>query len=69
VKAGIANRPEDYRWSSIHVYYTGKEHPEKLTDLDLILAMMAQKCKKAIQELRVFTQLFNEDKCLDDNVG
>jgi len=66
VKAGMAQKPEEYRWSSIHAYYGNREYPYGLTEPGFILGVINQDKEKAIKAFKEFIQQENDDKCLED---
>jgi len=65
VKANISSQAEDYRWSSIHAYYGGKEYPTGLTETGLILGIFHQDKNHAILGLRKYMKADNDDRCID----
>ncbi|HQA49547.1 MAG TPA: transposase [Syntrophomonadaceae bacterium] len=66
VKAGIEKKPEDYRWSSCQVYYGGKEYPQHLTKVDLVLGMFSDDAETSKKLFREFMEQDNSDNCLED---
>lgn len=66
VKAGLANKPEDYRWSSIHVYYGKNEYINGLTNAGYILDIFAGEPTEAIRRFRDHMRTETNDTCLDD---
>ncbi len=42
VKAKMVQEPEEYRWSSIHVYYGGREYPNGLSEPSFALGIINQ---------------------------
>ncbi len=68
VKAKMVSAVEDYRWSSIHSYYGGRENPDKLTTPEFILGMIHEKSAEAIKRFKEYMQMENEDQCLDDQI-
>jgi putative transposase len=68
MKAGLVREPEAYRWSSIHAYTSGKDHPKGLTEIEFILGMFNSSRIKAIQAFREYMKQENEDICLDEEV-
>ncbi len=68
VKAGMVAEPEEYKWSSMLAYYSGREYPVKLTNTDYILEIIHLERSKAIEGLRNFMRQENDDKCLDDEI-
>jgi putative transposase len=65
VKAGIAQDPEKYQWSSIHAYYGYEDNLCGLTKTDFILGILDPNPKKAIQAFREFMSQENDDECLE----
>ncbi|CFX11852.1 Transposase IS200-like [Syntrophomonas zehnderi OL-4] len=68
VKAEMVGKPEEYKWSSMLAYYSGREYPVKLTDTDFILGIIHSERSKAIAGLREFMSRKNDDKCLDEEI-
>jgi len=68
VMAGLAQKPEDYRWSSCRVYYGQKEYPEGLTDTGFILSLFASNEFEAVASFKQHMQVEAPDTCLDDTV-
>ncbi|MEN6349606.1 MAG: transposase [Syntrophomonas sp.] len=68
IKAKMVIVAEEYRWSSIHAYYGGREYPAGLTGPEFILGMIHEKRTEAIKIFREFMQQENEDQCLDDQI-
>lgn len=68
VKAGIVNKPEEYRWSSIHAYYGENEYINGLTNSGLILSIFAGEQTEAIQKFRKHMKVETKDNCLDDEI-
>lgn len=69
VKAGMVQKPEEYRWSSIHAYYGNREYPNSLSETSFVLGIMNQDREKAQQSFREFMKQENDDKCLEDEVN
>jgi len=65
VKAGIVQRPEDYKWSSIHSYYGEREYPLGFTEPGMVLSKFHEQPEKAMAEFREFMVEDNADKCLE----
>jgi len=65
VKAGMVSKPEDYRWSSINVYYGKHQYPAGLTDTSFILGIVAPEPAQAIRRFREFMNMENQDTCLE----
>lgn len=67
VKAGIAKKAADWRWSSCRGYYGYEVYPEGLLDSTLILEMFSEDSKIAIGKFVEFNEAECEEECLDDN--
>lgn len=65
VKAGMVQKPEDYRWSSIHDYYGTRSSLYGLIEPGFVLGIIDQNIERARQEFREFMKQENEDKCLE----
>ncbi|MEG6520445.1 transposase, partial [Desulfotomaculum sp. 1211_IL3151] len=65
VKAGMVKRAQEYCWSSCKDYYDGKGLLG-ITNTGLILGIFSEKEEQAIKALQQFTEVENEDKCLED---
>lgn len=63
VQANLVNKPEAYRWSSIHAYYGNKDYPDSLTETDFVLETIHSRREEAI---RVFAEFMKQD---DKNEG
>jgi len=68
VKVGMIQKPEEYRWSSIHAYYGISEYPNGLSEPTFVLSVLNQDGEKARQSFEEFMKQENEDKCLEDEV-
>lgn len=66
VKAGMAQNPEEYQWSSIHAYYGTREYPYGLSEPGFVLSIINQDRERAIEAIREFMKQENEDNCLED---
>lgn len=66
VKARVANKPEDYRWSSIHAYYGENEYLNGLTNAGYILGIFSEVRPKAIRRFHEHMGKEANDTCLDD---
>ena len=64
VKAGMVNKPDDWRWSSCQGYYGNDCYPPCLLDSDLILGIFSEDRSRFIE----YNETGNEDKFLDDVV-
>jgi hypothetical protein len=67
VKASLVSKPEEYEWSSCAAYYNADRNIGTFPDTELILSIVQEEKKEAIEELRKFTEEDNEDRCLDCN--
>ncbi|HBV88678.1 MAG TPA: transposase [Desulfosporosinus sp.] len=65
VKASIISKPEEYKWSSCTPYYNADRNTATFPDTSLILSIVHNDKKKAIEGLKKFTEEGNEDHCLD----
>ncbi len=63
VKAGIVNKVSDFRWSSFDEYI----NKSIIIDTDYMFDMFSQDRKEAIKLFTVYTNMQNDDQCLDDN--
>lgn len=68
VKAKIVRAADDYRWSSIHAYYGGRECPVELTEPEFILKIIHENRTEAIKRFREYMKQENDDDCLDDQI-
>ncbi len=68
IKAGIVNKPEDWKWSSCQGYYNQSAYPSFLLDGDFILNIFSKDNKAAVEEFSKFNELVNEDTCLDEKI-
>jgi len=69
VKAGLVEKPEQYRWSSYASYlFPHKPEANKL-ETEFILSIMANDQKKAIQEFKRFSMENDESEFLDLEEG
>ena len=68
VRAGIVNKPEEWKWSSCQGYYNQSAYPSLLLDSDFILKMFAEDNKAAVEEFSRFNELMTEDTCLDEKI-
>lgn len=69
VKAGIAKRPEQYKWSSYNLYLYPQKPEAKAMDTELIFSIMANDQKTAIQEFQKFSMEQDENVFLDIKEG
>jgi putative transposase len=65
VKAGMVNRPEQYKWSSYITYYSGKEYIPGLIHATFILGLFSEDKKIAMEKFRQFSKRENTDSCLE----
>lgn len=65
VKASITSKPEEYEWSSCAAYYKADRNTATFPDANLILSIVHNEKKEAIEGLQKFTEEGNEDHCLD----
>lgn len=65
IKASIVSKAEEYEWSSCSAYYKADQDITTFLDTTLILDIIHNEKKKAVEELRIFTEEDNEDRCLD----
>lgn len=65
LKAGMVEKPENYKWSSCKSYY-GDTAYDNLTDTEFVLGLFGEVKEKAIQEFNGFMEQSNDDKCLDE---
>ena len=61
VKAGIVEKPEDYRWSSYNVYVGKTVNSHKLLDTGKILASFSNQKNKAVVEYIRFMEGYGEE--------
>jgi putative transposase len=67
VKAGIAGKAADWKWSSCREYYGYEVYPVGLLDSTLILGMFSEDRKIAIKKFVEFNEAECKVECLDDN--
>ncbi len=63
LRAGIAESPDAYRWSSHHAY-TGKQNPLGLVDVDTVLNMFSKQKPRSRRRYRAF---MDDIETLDKN--
>lgn len=68
IKAAMVQKPEDYKWSSIHAYYGVKEYQTGLIDSSFALSIIDKDRERAMHLFEEFMMIENEDKCLEDEV-
>lgn len=66
VKAKIVDKSDQYRWSNNFTYCGGKEYPQGLTKIEVILKLLSEDKKAAIEKFHEFMEQENNDKCLED---
>jgi hypothetical protein len=69
VKAGIAKKAEQYKWSSYSSYLYPHKPEGKVVDTEFILSIMANDQKTAIQEFQKFSMEQDESEFLDVEEG
>lgn len=65
VKAGIVEKPEQYRWSSYHEYLLEPNPKDNRVETAFILSIMASDVKAAIEEFKAFSLVQEESRFLD----
>ncbi|MCL5024720.1 MAG: hypothetical protein M1497_15400 [Nitrospirae bacterium] len=55
VRAGIAQKPEDYRWASYR-FYRDKSNKDKLVDVEDTLSRFSERRAAAVEEYRAFVE-------------
>lgn len=65
VKAAIVRNPEEYRWSSCASYYKSDGQTMDCLDTKLILNVLSEQEKEAIERFKKYMEEANEDRCLD----
>lgn len=65
VKAGIAEKPGQYKWSSYNSYLNPHKSETKMVDTEFILSLMADDQEKAIREFKLFSIEKDESEFLD----
>jgi hypothetical protein len=66
VKAGMVQKPEEHKWSSINAYYGNRQDPNRISETSFILSLLNQDPGKARQTFQEFMKQDNEDQCLED---
>ncbi|WP_453993335.1 REP-associated tyrosine transposase [Bacillus nitroreducens] len=64
VKAGMVNRPDEWKWSSCGGYYGQGIYPKGLLDDQFLLKMFEPDLKLAQKQFRDFNETPNNDECL-----
>ena len=67
IKAGIAKKAADWKWSSCRGYYGYEVYPAELLDSSLILRMFSEDKEISIKKFVEFNEAEREEECLDDN--
>lgn len=65
VKAGIVEKPRQYKWSSYNSYLNPHKSETKMVDTEFILSLMADDQEKAIRQFKLFSIEKDESKFLD----
>lgn len=65
VKAGIAAKAEDYKWSSYRHYIGLDESREGFVQRSFLLSILSEKEKRAVELFREFTEQTIEDEFVD----
>ncbi|MDD3270691.1 MAG: transposase [Syntrophomonadaceae bacterium] len=65
VKAGLVEKPEQYRWSSYTSYLLPHKLEAKMVETEFILSIFANNQKTAIQEFKRFSSEDDESEFLD----
>lgn len=68
-KAGLVEKPEQYRWSSYTSYLFPHKHQEMIMETEFILSIFANDQKTAIQEFKKFSTENDEGEFLDLEEG
>ena len=69
VKAGLVEKPEQYRWCSYTSYLFPHEPEAKMVDTEFILSMMTNDQQTAIKEFKRFSMENDEREFLDIEEG
>ncbi|MGI5880423.1 MAG: REP-associated tyrosine transposase [Syntrophomonadaceae bacterium] len=69
VKAGLVEKPEQYRWSSFASYLDPNKPEAKMVETEFILSIFANDQKTAIQEFKRFSIENDESEFLDVEEG
>ncbi|MCA0150424.1 transposase [Rossellomorea vietnamensis] len=65
IKAGIASRPQEWKWSSCQGYYGMTVYPPNLLDPHFLFSMFSPHLSIAQTEFKEFNERNNDDQCLD----
>ncbi|MDQ0233157.1 REP-associated tyrosine transposase [Metabacillus malikii] len=68
VKAGITEKPVDWRWSSCLGYYGRRVYPAKLLDKQKLFNLFSHDNVVAMQLFKEFNEKENDDECLEDHI-
>lgn len=66
VKAGIVNKPADWRWSSCGAYYGLVSYPRGLLNREKALTILAEDPAIALEKFKEYNEMNAEDECLDE---
>ncbi|WP_247747097.1 transposase [Alkalihalobacillus sp. BA299] len=66
VKAGIIDRPDEWKWSSCLEYYGQNNYPVGLLDIDFILKRFSDDLTVAKVRFKEFNERKNKDACLEE---
>lgn len=69
IKAKIAKKPEQYKWSSYNIYLYPQKPEVKAIDTEFVLSIMANDQKTAILEFQKFSMEQDENVFLDVKEG
>jgi putative transposase len=69
VKAGIVERPEQYKWSSYNRYLQPHNHEDKMVDTEFVLSIMDNDMQTAIEEFEKFSTEQDENSFLETKEG
>lgn len=65
VKAGIAIKASEWKWSSCEGYYGKELNHSGLLDSGFILGMFSEDKEKAVEKFKEFNEIQSEQKCLE----
>ncbi|WP_254124805.1 transposase [Neobacillus sp. 114] len=67
VKAGIVDRPNEWKWSSCREYYAFKPHDKRnLLDANFILGKISPDQTFAMEKFKEYNGKINNDECLEE---
>ncbi|HHW30197.1 MAG TPA: transposase, partial [Clostridiaceae bacterium] len=69
VKAQLARRAEQWKWSSCIGYYGEKVYPEDLLDETLILSILSKDERLAREKFKQLNEQESNDCCMDDTIN